>query len=203
MFDEQNTNKEPVDIFQKTDPVVKPEPGAAPVLPPNTPPAAGNPLPTQPVPASRSLVVAAIVVVIVVVVLIAVLVGFWLVRRGQPVTTTPESTDVETTETPEPEFESSVQELLQDDDPEEPIIVDTDRDGLTDEQENELGTSIIVDDSDGDGLSDGEEVNTWKTDPLVPDTDGDGFLDGAEVSQSYDPLQGGGARLDTFDEATE
>jgi hypothetical protein len=42
-------------------------------------------------------------------------------------------------------------------------------------------------DSDGDGLSDEEELKQ-KTDPLHPDTDGDGFSDGAEVLRLTDPL---------------
>ncbi|MBP5358532.1 MAG: InlB B-repeat-containing protein, partial [Treponema sp.] len=36
-------------------------------------------------------------------------------------------------------------------------------------------------DTDGDGLSDGEELTTYFTDPSNPDTDGDGFKDGEEV----------------------
>ncbi|MCH7644485.1 MAG: hypothetical protein IH974_06570 [Myxococcales bacterium] len=36
-------------------------------------------------------------------------------------------------------------------------------------------------DQDGDGLTDGEEVNFYLTDPLDPDSDGDGFDDGVEV----------------------
>lgn len=76
--------------------------------------------------------------------------------------------------------------------------VDTDGDGLTDYQENLLGTSSepadknrdgVMDgvDSDMDGLSDYEEVNgfwyngkQWYTDPLEPDTNQDGLLDGTE-----------------------
>ena len=34
----------------------------------------------------------------------------------------------------------------------------------------------------GDGLSDGEEVEKWHTDPLAMDTDSDGLTDGEEVS---------------------
>ncbi|MBP5442935.1 MAG: InlB B-repeat-containing protein, partial [Treponema sp.] len=36
-------------------------------------------------------------------------------------------------------------------------------------------------DSDGDGLSDGDELNAYHTDPSNPDTDGDGFKDGDEA----------------------
>jgi len=39
----------------------------------------------------------------------------------------------------------------------------------------------VVADSDGDGLSDKDEVDTYKTDPSVSDTDGDGMDDAAEL----------------------
>ena len=71
----------------------------------------------------------------------------------------------------------------------EPVpVLDSDRDGLTDEEEIILGTSIRSADTDNDGLSDREEVKVWNTNPLNPDTDGDTYLDGAEVDQGYDPL---------------
>jgi hypothetical protein len=66
-------------------------------------------------------------------------------------------------------------------------VGDTDRDGLSDEEEKKLGTDFNKADTDGDGLSDYEEVNVYKTDPLKADTDGDGHADGAEVSSGYDP----------------
>jgi hypothetical protein len=65
--------------------------------------------------------------------------------------------------------------------------VDSDGDGLTDEEEAELGTDPINPDTDGDGLTDGEEVERG-TDPLNPDTDGDGFHDGDECARGTDPL---------------
>lgn len=68
-----------------------------------------------------------------------------------------------------------------------PTLVDSDNDGLTDDQEKILGTDPLNPDTDGDGLFDGEEASVYKTDPLNPDTDGDGFLDGAEVKNGYDP----------------
>lgn len=42
-------------------------------------------------------------------------------------------------------------------------------------------------DSDDDGLLDGEEVNTYGTDPLVADSDGDGESDFHEVSMGFNP----------------
>jgi len=42
-------------------------------------------------------------------------------------------------------------------------------------------------DSDGDGLSDAQEILIG-TDPFNPDTDGDGFSDGVEVASGSDPL---------------
>lgn len=44
-----------------------------------------------------------------------------------------------------------------------------------------------VSDADGDGLTDAEE-EAIGTDPNNPDTDGDGFLDGEEVDCGSDPL---------------
>ncbi|MFH1286768.1 MAG: L,D-transpeptidase family protein [Candidatus Magasanikbacteria bacterium] len=46
-------------------------------------------------------------------------------------------------------------------------------------------------DSDGDGLTDAEEV-FYYTDAFNPDTDGDGFLDGLEVDYDYSPHAGPG-----------
>ncbi len=65
--------------------------------------------------------------------------------------------------------------------------VDSDNDGLIDEEEIKLGTNPDLPDTDNDGLFDREEVMTFKTDPLNADTDGDGYLDGAEVKSGYDP----------------
>jgi outer membrane protein OmpA-like peptidoglycan-associated protein len=58
---------------------------------------------------------------------------------------------------------------------------DPDRDGLTNDQEDQLGTDPNVADTDGDGLNDGDEVNRHKTSPLKADSDGDGLTDGDEV----------------------
>ncbi|MGJ9593517.1 Rib/alpha-like domain-containing protein [Actinotignum sp. GS-2025b] len=75
---------------------------------------------------------------------------------------------------------------------------DTDGDGLTDSEEEKIGTDPKNPDTDGDGINDGDEVNGTKnpfkddkfnkdgkpgnTNPLNPDTDGDGVNDGDEVT---------------------
>ncbi len=56
---------------------------------------------------------------------------------------------------------------------------DTDRDGLSDQQEIELGTNPESPDTDRDGLNDGLEVRT-ETNPTEPDSDDDGLNDGRE-----------------------
>jgi thiol-disulfide isomerase/thioredoxin len=63
---------------------------------------------------------------------------------------------------------------------------DSDEDGLTDNEEIELGLDPESADTDGDGLNDGDEI-TNGADPLKPDTDGDGLNDGDEVANGADP----------------
>ncbi|WP_282450510.1 hypothetical protein [Marinobacter xestospongiae] len=81
-------------------------------------------------------------------------------------------------------------------------VTDTDRDGLTNQVEANIGTSSTDIDSDGDGISDGLEVTGWYystepdghcygkaevpdyrifSDPLLADSDDDGINDGDEV----------------------
>lgn len=68
---------------------------------------------------------------------------------------------------------------------------DQDHDGLSDSQEEQLGTNPAQADTDGDGLSDYDEVKIYHTDPRKPDTDGDGVSDGQEVHQGTNPTGGG------------
>jgi HPt (histidine-containing phosphotransfer) domain-containing protein len=42
-------------------------------------------------------------------------------------------------------------------------------------------------DSDGDGVTDYDEVALYRTNPLAADSDNDGFTDGAEIEGGYDP----------------
>lgn len=61
------------------------------------------------------------------------------------------------------------------------LLGDQDTDGLITSDEIKLGTDPLKPDTDGDGLSDGQEAITYKTNPLAPDTDQDGLSDGDEV----------------------
>jgi hypothetical protein len=58
---------------------------------------------------------------------------------------------------------------------------DQDGDGLSNLGEFTAGSNPLVADTDGDGLTDGVEVNTRNTNPLNPDTDRDGLSDKIET----------------------
>ena len=75
--------------------------------------------------------------------------------------------------------------------------VDADQDGLSDEEEDRRGTNLVKADTDGDELSDGDEVYRYKTDPRVADSDQDGYKDAEEIKKGYNPLGAGRcARVD-------
>ena len=75
---------------------------------------------------------------------------------------------------------------------------DDDNDGLSDVIENNINTDPFLIDSDGDGLSDFDEVNydgvaneynpLTDTNPLSSDTDNDGFNDDIEIAFGSNPL---------------
>lgn len=67
-------------------------------------------------------------------------------------------------------------------------VQDGDRDGLTNDQELQLGTDPSKSDSDSDELSDGDEVKKFRTDPKKADSDGDGYSDAQEIKNGYNPL---------------
>ncbi len=81
---------------------------------------------------------------------------------------------------------ADIQETLSGTDPDNP---DTDGDGLSDGDEVLIyKTDPRNRDTDGDILSDYDEINLHKTNPTMRDTDGDGLPDGLELSQGTDPL---------------
>jgi hypothetical protein len=80
---------------------------------------------------------------------------------------------------------------------------DTDGDGYNDWLElnndysphNPDAVKLEDNDTDNDGLSDRMELN-FHTNLIIQDTDGDGYLDGDEIKYGYDPLDPERAELD-------
>ena len=81
---------------------------------------------------------------------------------------------------------SNAQEEVLGTDPRNP---DSDADRLQDGEEVlVIGSDPLNRDSDADILQDGDEVQTYKTDPTDADTDGGSVPDGAEVTRGTNPL---------------
>jgi hypothetical protein len=96
------------------------------------------------------------------------------VALGQRVPDQGEAAPATTEETPQAEASPTAAVAL---DP----AADQDSDGLTNGDEQQRGTDPNKADTDGDTLSDADEVNTYGTDPLKADTDGDNMRDDAEI----------------------
>jgi hypothetical protein len=74
-----------------------------------------------------------------------------------------------------------------------PTTGDTDGDGLSDEEEVLYGSDPLNRDYDADGILDGEEVYVHGTDPVNNDSDGDTIWDGDEIYQfATNPLSSDG-----------
>lgn len=67
------------------------------------------------------------------------------------------------------------------------VVTDRDSDGLSDYEEILFATNPNKADTDGDGLTDLDEVITHASNPLNTDSDGDGYSDGIEVARDGDP----------------
>ncbi|GIV45698.1 MAG: hypothetical protein KatS3mg036_0516 [Ignavibacterium sp.] len=80
---------------------------------------------------------------------------------------------------------------------------DRDNDGLTKCEEQELGTDIKNPDSDGDKISDGDEVKIYKTNPLSVDSDNDGLNDYDEIFIYKTNPVSTDTDLDQIDDRTE
>lgn len=107
---------------------------------------------------------------------------------GTSSTTTPESntsTNGSSTQNTSPTTNTSASGNETDTGP--TAVVDSDGDGLSNDEERIAGTSVAKPDTDGDGLGDREEVKVYGTDPKKVDTDGDGYNDGDEVKNGYNP----------------
>ncbi|MFA6306610.1 MAG: hypothetical protein WCV70_02075 [Patescibacteria group bacterium] len=177
------------DIFSEVDKIVKPE-----ALRPrdiNLPPAIGTVIPAEDGWLKNKKIIFGLILGV----LIIVFGGGYLGLRLMAKKTAPANLEVnkevnndqltpEVTAPATGEINNAANQLNQ------PIVaqpVDSDSDGLTDEEEVGLGINSNNPDSDSDGLTDREEVKVYKTDPLKADTDGDGFKDGAEVKNNYNP----------------
>lgn len=68
----------------------------------------------------------------------------------------------------------------------DPCSLDSDNDGISDCDEEVVGTDPFENDTDGDTLTDYEELQLG-TDPTDPDTDGDGLSDADEDRFGFDP----------------
>lgn len=102
--------------------------------------------------------------------------------------------------------------------------LDSDNDGLNDEQEIIIGTDVNNPDTDSDGFKDGDEIKNgysplnpekikleksdvdkdglsdrmelnFKTNLSNPDTDKDGYKDGVEINNGYNPLSADKTKL--------
>lgn len=232
MFDDQvqqGSQQEPQDIFSETSPATTPSQNIS-----NT--SASPAQPTMPPPYTQEhhggfnpKIIVIVVVILAILVIAAFGIQFALRGREQAVTAPTPTPTAPTPPQQQPQPVPSEQPVSQEapsqalPEPVQPPAetptavtppLDEDGDGLTNDEELNLGTkqnsadtdaddlqdgaevktyrtNPLVADSDTDGLTDGNEVAMYKSDPLNPDTDGDGYLDGAEVSNGYSPLGAG------------
>lgn len=208
MFDE--INNEPEDVFANTDAVapqiISPTQSAPEVLPQPQPIMATTPLiassPILSAPTSgiedraaqlqsknKAFPIKAVLffVAIVVVIVLAYFLSRRILNSRTPIT--PEAPQVTNEQNPASTPSAPTVPVItqvETSAPEESTI-DSDKDGLIDSRETELGLNPTNPDTDADGLFDREEVDVYHTNPLNPDTDADGYKDGDEIQKGYNP----------------
>ena len=126
-----------------------------------------------------------VVLIVVVILAVAAFLSYQLLTRKP--SETPEIVVPTVEETEEIIPTAIIKEEPVEEEPEVVTVVDSDGDGLSDAEEMALGTDPDLVDTDEDGLGDREEENVYGTDPLDADTDGDTYTDGAEVEGGYNP----------------
>lgn len=186
--------KTPPSVFTKKAPPTPPPAPDKPLgssLPPPSPP--DSPRPKMPGTPKKNITTLVIIVLIIIAVSAAAIWWFVLRTKSEEAMAPPEVVEL---------FDQPEDQLAGQDDsdsiPPTPLEgelealpsapADTDGDGISDEDEIFLGTSINSPDTDNDGLYDKEEIRVYNTDPLLPDTDRDGWPDGEEVERHQDPL---------------
>ena len=95
-------------------------------------------------------------------------------------------------------------EMLNNLDPLDPADAaqDLEGDGATNLQEFQHGSNPALADSDGDTLSDGDEINIYGSNPLLIDSDGDELDDAYEAQYGLDPTDPTDAALDSDGDGT-
>jgi hypothetical protein len=73
---------------------------------------------------------------------------------------------------------------------------DPDDDNLTNVDEYNFQTDPLVNDSDKDGLADGDETYIYFSDPVKSDSDNDSYKDGSELANCFDPISSSGSTID-------
>lgn len=82
----------------------------------------------------------------------------------------------------------SFNEPVEIDEPEDAVSIDEHRSGATEDMVmSSIENTVANMDTDGDGLTDEDEASIWNSNPLRADSDADGYADATEVTHGYDP----------------